>query len=96
MQDNTYKSLAAWANNPKAIDTVLGDKEALKFQTADKLTLGAVDNDVLVTIEAPISQEKLFNQIVSSFEFFYPTPTAAKQTKTQTQPPAEENILEEE
>lgn len=77
MSDNKYKSLSDWAKPNTAIQTVLGDKEALKIKSDQKLTLAATDNDVLVVIESPISEEKLFDQIVASFEFVYPAPAAS-------------------
>lgn len=96
MQDNKFKTIDDWAVTQKgdAVDDILGGKPAVKVTLSDKVIVGAIDNEVLVTIESPPSAAQLFDQIVSSFEFVYPSPSPAK--SSQTQPATDDNILEEE
>ena len=89
MQDNTYANLDTWSTSGTTI--TLADRPAKKVTASDgSLRLGVVDGDVLLTINAPVSWQLIFDQIASTLAFFQPTP--------QTNPPAasaNSDILEE-
>jgi len=108
--DTKYKTVAEWA--AKAVDTTLGGKPAKKVKFADsiKVVVGAIDDKILFTIEMGpttmttevkseeylLTWQKRFDQIVSSFEFVYPTsvPSAGGNTSAGGEIIEEEEIIE--
>lgn len=82
-----------------AIDTVLGGKDGKKNMTTTGMTIGVIDNDVLVTLKrssqlSPLL-ESAWQSITDSWEFVYPTPKAAQKTQTSTSVDSGD-VLEEE
>lgn len=77
MADNTYKSIEAWAGKG-ALDTILGEKAAKKMVSPDKMTIGLIDEEVLVTVSRSFNNnpvlEAAWGKITDSWQFVYPTP----------------------
>lgn len=92
MQDNTFKSLSAWASSlgGDSASILLGGKTAARVTTATKVIIGAIDDNILVTIESSPANVVLLNDIASSFEFVYPTPAPSNSSAGTS-----EDILEE-
>ncbi len=105
-KDTTYRTVSEWISGDKSlhtspsVDTTLGGKPAKKIVLSDptkKIIIGAIDEDVLVTIEADIQTEQSYWQDISlgiaqSFAFFSPEENgdAAQQSA------AEENFMVDE
>lgn len=71
-KDTVYETVASWIKNDKTvasgtfIDTTLGGKEAKKIVltgTTKKLIIGAIDDDILFTIEAEPIDESFWNEV---------------------------------
>ena len=96
MSDND-NTLDKWTN---AIDTVLGEKDGKKNMTDTGMTIGVVDNDVLVTLTRTTKLSPLleaaWQNITDSWKFVYPTPKAAQKTQTTTIEVDGGEVLEEE
>ena len=86
VKDTTYQTIAAWikgdktVNTAPSVDTTLGGKEAKKIslvQSASggkKMITGAIDVDVLVTIEADMQTDEpywteIYSGIIQTFTF---------------------------
>lgn len=108
MKDNTYQSLDEWIKSDSnlttgnIIDTNLGDKNGKKVITSTgQMIIGVIDNGVLVTIkkETGLSPllETAWGKITDTWEFVYPTPTAAdkKAVKVTNSQDTGGNVLEE-
>lgn len=83
MVDNSFQSIDDWAK-AGSIDTNLGGKAGKKIiDGTGATTIGVIDGDVFLTIkkEANLSPllETAWEKITESFEFVYPTPTAARE-----------------
>ena len=97
--DTKYKSVSEWA--AKAIDATLGGKPAKRIVTAgsDKVVVGTIDDKILFTIEMDpagvTTWQKRFDQIISSYEFVYPTSAPGKSSPS-TSGSSEGDIVEEE
>lgn len=108
---NEWVTKDAKLKGSNAIDTTMGSKPAKKIKIADsvKVVVGAIDDKILFTIEMdPTSMtleaknekyfstwQKRFDQIVSSYEFVYPT-AAAQKSSPSTSGSSEGDIVEEE
>jgi hypothetical protein len=81
MADNSFKTIEAWAGKG-ALDTVFGGKDGKKMVLPDKMAVGVIDNEVLVTVSRSFSNnpilETTWAKIIDSWQFVYPTP-ATKQ-----------------
>ena len=94
MSDNTYKNLDAWVGQNSAFDTILDGRPAKKILENDLETIACIDNEVIVKITG-----KDISEIVKSWTFIYPTPTAPKnstKTAAPTSPSSDEDVLIEE
>lgn len=96
--DTKYKSVSEWA--AKAVDATLGGKPAKRIVTAgsDKVVVGAIDDKILFTVEMDLAgvttwQER-FDQIISSYEFVYPTAVPQKSSGSSGDIIEEEEIIE--
>lgn len=85
--DSKYKTVEEWATKDKVsqltgggTEISLGGKKARKvvFSDTQRTMVGAIDDEILFTIDfTPESTgywQKAFDQIVSSFKFWQPTP----------------------
>jgi len=93
--DTKLKKISEWEKGQKEFSmTSLAGKEAKKIILGtDKTTIGTIDSDILFTVETEPETDssfwqKIFDQIVLSFEFFYPTPASGS--------PGGGDIIEEE
>lgn len=91
MSDNTYKNLDIWVDQNSALDTILDGRPAKKILENDLETVACIDNEVIVKITG-----KDISEIVKSWTFIYPTPTASKNSAKTTTPVSEEDVLIEE
>ena len=91
-KDSKYKTLADWVSKEykgkQVLETTLGGKGARKIlDETGKITVGALDENILFTLEMipgnRDSWQKNFEQIVSSFEFWYPTPAQSNTQSSQ-------------
>ncbi|MFA6249928.1 MAG: hypothetical protein WC686_00300 [Candidatus Shapirobacteria bacterium] len=109
-EDTRYSNVEAWVKNDtnlkggNVIETSLGDKPSKKIMFSDngKLIAGAIDDQILFLVKTDMAKSdywmKLFNEIFDSWEFFYPTPVAAKPAAkpvVQTETEGGSGILEE-
>ena len=95
MSDNN-NTLDKWTN---PIDTVLGGKDGKKNLDTAGMTIGVLDNDVLVTLKRSTTLspllESAWQSITDSWEFIYPTPKTAPKTQTTVETDGGD-VLEEE
>lgn len=80
--DSKYKTLDEWLNLNQAAakepskEVNLGNLKAMEVKTADRLLLGALDQDILFSIEMPRIEEefwmKVYNQVLTSYSFVSP------------------------
>ncbi len=108
---NEWVTKDAKLKGSNAIDTTMGGKPAKKIKIADsvKVVVGVIDDKILFTIEMdPTSMtleikdkeyfstwQKRFDQIISSYEFVYPTAVPQKSSPS-TSGSSEGDIIEEE
>lgn len=93
IEDTKLKSLDAWAKASTATssaapkEVMLGTLKAQEVEKDGKLTLGALDQGILFTIEIPISENKEFwtetlNIVIADFSFAQPQAQEASQDTT--------------
>ncbi len=108
---NEWVTKDAKLKSSNAIDTTIGGKPAKKIKIADsvKVVVGVIDDKILFTVEEdPTTMtlevksegyystwQKRFDQIISSYEFVYPTPAPQKSSPS-TSGSSEGDIVEEE
>lgn len=93
VSDTNEKTIDNWVKKDKrsqltggSVPITLGGKPARKLTFADDGTIliAAIDEEVLFTLELSANKaeivEKIFNQIISSFKFVYPTSVPAQST----------------
>ncbi len=83
VKDTTYQTAASWVkgdntvNTAPSVDTTLGEKEAKKIilsGVTKKMITGAIDIDVLVTVEVDMQQDEsywmeIYTGIIQTFAF---------------------------
>ena len=106
--DSQYKNLDEWTKEDKelvggnVLDATLGGKPAKKVLSADgeTITIGAIDEAILFKIQATAYSNQtikgIFDQIVSSFAFVYPTPAAGQNSPASSGSSGGDVIEEEE
>lgn len=98
-EDTKYKKVADWAKSLKGEKeeklTIRG-KDAMSVTIGEKQVIGVIDEGIIFVIERTGSADKeLLDQIVDSFEFYYPTMAPAAVQKG-TSVNSEESVIEEE
>lgn len=87
ISDSELTSLDEWvktkkASSPTPKETKLGSLQAMEVTTDDKLLLGALDQEVLFTIEIPLGKDrdfwmKVYDILLANFSFVPPSPDSA-------------------
>ena len=97
-KDTTYQSVDAWIKGDKtvnmapSVDTTLGGKEAKKIMVTGatkKMITGAIDVDVLVTVEVDMQTDEpywteIYSGIIQTFSFTAVGDTAVMEDQTDT------------
>lgn len=79
--DSKFKSLDEWfkLNKGTIKEVKLGNLKAMEVKTADRLLLGALDQDIFFTIEMPLIEQdfwtKVYDKILANFSFVSPATT---------------------
>lgn len=106
--DSKYKTLDEWVKKDKelaggnVLEAILGGKPAKKILSADGETIiiGAIDSEILFKIQATAYSNStikgIFDQVVSSFKFVYPTPAASGEKQPVSSGASESDVIEEE
>ena len=100
--DTKYKNVDEWVKADKTlagglvVDTTLGGKPAKKISFADsgKIIVGAIDMQILFTFQMTDTGtywKPIFDKIISTYEFVYPTAVPQKSSGS-----SEGDIIEEE
>ena len=85
--DTKLKTLKDWAKEASASSTTekkLGNMQALEAKYADRITLAAIDQGVLFTVEVPLLEQgfwmPVYNKVISDFNFSNPETAAVATT----------------
>ncbi len=105
-RDSQYKNLEEWIKGNKDFkdnlvsEATLGDKSAKKiaFSNSDRITIGIIDDEILFTIEVipegEMFWQDIFDRIVTSFKFWYPSPADSGSSGESGEIIEEEEIIE--
>lgn len=97
-QDTKFKNISEWEKGRAGLEATLGGKPARKINyPSGNVSVGVIDSAILFTIALEPAEDasfwqKPFEEITSSFAFWYPTPKpAANQSST-----GSSDVIEEE